>query len=163
MKSSLFKLGIVALGAVSLVACKASVSTDGDGGGTPVQPFSHEVDGPNLDGVWQSECVADGWDNGYVIFNIVIKGQNIARGETKYQDPQCTAQTTTLVRNGLLRYKAKHAGDVYELEYKFEMPNGWYYLGDNISRSGSRMWISDRRVGSGSLPDIALDLVGSVN
>ena len=62
----------------------------------------------------------------------------------------------------MFRFKEQHVGDIFQLEYRFDMPNGYYESGDNIIRSGQRLWISDRRIGSGSMPDIPLFLESEV-
>lgn len=158
------QLSLVAVALMSMVACKAKVSSDGGGGFVaPVSTFVNDVDGPALTGAWHSKCVESNWSAGYVIFDLVIKDQNIARGVTHFSDDQCLNQTGQNVQSGVFRFKAKYVGDIYEIEYKFETENGTVIVpGDNISRQGSRLWISDHRIGDGSMPDIALDYVGDV-
>lgn len=163
MKVSLTKLSVIALGALLLTACKAEIKPKGgDGGVIPVQTFDHLVQGPSLNGVWQSPCVDDFWSDEYITYNLVFNGQSVQKTETKFTDSQCTAQTTSVVRQGVFRFKEQHVGDIFQLEYRFDMPNGYYESGDNIIRSGQRLWISDRRIGSGSMPDIPLFLESEI-
>lgn len=157
MKASFTKHCTIGLVTLLLMACKAEVKPEVAGGGDqPVQTFDHLVQGPNLNGVWQSPCVKDFWSNEYITYKLVFNGQTVQKTEIQFSDAQCTAQTKSVVRNGVFRFKEQHVGDIYELEYRFDMPNGYYESGDNIIRSGQRMWISDRRIGSGSMPDIPL-------
>lgn len=147
--------GALAL-ALFFAACapKAKVTTEG----FTVGPFNHKVSGPDLNGTWASGCERDDWSSGFVMFNITFKDQTISRKETKFQDPKCTVQLSTLDRRGLYRYVAAYSAGIFELEYRINMPNGFYTTGENVSRSQNRLWITDRRVGNGSIPSIALDL-----
>ena len=163
MKVSFTKHCATGLATLLLMACKAEVKPDvGVGGGQPVQTFDNLVQGPNLSGEWQSPCVEDSWSDEYITYNLVFNGQTIQKTETKFSDAQCSTQTKSVVRTGVFRYKEQHVGDIFELEYRFDMPNGYYESGDNIIRSGQRLWISDRRIGSGSMPDIPLFLESEI-
>jgi len=151
---------MIGLLTVGLAACKAKVTADKGGGeAPPAKPFNHDVPGPVLDGTWKSGCERDYWDTGYVIFEMIIRGQDVRRVESKYSDARCLSNTSNLVREGLFRYKHNHGADIFEVEYKFKMNNGFYFTGDNLRRTGSTLNISDRRVGPGSLPLIPLTLV----
>ena len=161
---SFVQLSLVAIALVSMVACKASVSSNGGGGAVvPVDTFDNKVSGPVLNGLWQSQCVTNKWGEGYVTFAIAIKDQNIVRGVNNYSDPACTTQTGQTMQNGVFRFLAQYGADIYEVEYKFETPNGFAIVpGDNIMRQGDKLWISDHYIGDGMVPDIELDLVGDV-
>ena len=63
------------------------------------------------------------------------------------------------MRDGQFRFVKNYGVDIYEVEYKFKMNNGFYYTGDNIRRVGAKLYISDRRVGNAVIPDIPLNLV----
>lgn len=153
---------LLALCALSLLvaACKAKVSAKDEGGADPApKPFNHVVAGPVIDGTWKSGCERDFWDNGYVIFEMLVRGQDVRRVETKYSDARCAQSTGNVVRDGYFRYLKNHGTDIFEVEYKFKMTNGFYFTGDNIRRIGNVLYISDRRVGPGSTPLIALNMV----
>ena len=137
----MFKVLSTAILAASLAACSAKVSSDGGGGGAviPVDKFSDDVPAIDLAGTWNSSCVRDRWSDGYVIFNVVIKGKAILRTETKFSDSACALQVSQLTRDGIFRFKAKYGADIYELEYKFNMKNGHYYTGDNVRRMDHKM------------------------
>lgn len=149
----------LALATVSLLsACKAKISAE-DPGPPAVKPFTHDVKGPSLDGTWKSGCERDIWGSGYVVFEMVIKDQDTVRTETKYVDMNCSQKTETILRDGWFRYAKDYGADVFEVEYKFKMPNGHYYTGETISRVGAKLMISDRRIGNQAIPNIQLNLV----
>ena len=159
MNGSLMKLILVALGAAGLIACKAEVKAGGGGGAPPVQTFDHVVPGPSLDGVWQSSCVDDDWSDEYSVFKIVFKGQDVVREETKFSDPACTNQVKNMVNTGRFRYMEKFVGDIYQVGYWFD---SGVITGDNLVLIANQLWISNRRIGSGSMPDIQLNLIDVV-
>ncbi|MGE3681797.1 MAG: hypothetical protein AB7G93_08730 [Bdellovibrionales bacterium] len=125
----------------------------------PPEPFTHKVSGPDLTGKWTSGCERDAWGDGHVIFTITFDSQDVLRREAKYADRACQNKVSELERKGKFRYKADLSGGIYELEYRFDIPNGYYVTGDNVSRSQNRLWISDRHIGPGVVPHIPLDLV----
>jgi hypothetical protein len=161
MKNSL-RTALVLCGLIAtLSACKAKIESEQPAppAPPPVKPFTHDISGPSLDGTWKSGCVRDVWGNGYKVFDIVIKNQDTVRTETKYVDINCSQKIDTTIADGWFRFTKNLGQDIYEVEYKFKMPNGHYYTGDNVRRIGAQLFISDRHVGPAVVPDIQLNLV----
>ncbi len=157
---------ILALGllALSLISCSANVSGPGDipAVATKQTAFEHKLQGPNLDGEWQSSCVADKWSVNYVSFNIKIVGQDIARVITSFSDRSCAHQIKVDKQLGLFRYVKKHNSEIYEIEYQLKFDGGHYYTGENIQiKDLNHVLISDRIIGDQVRPDISLQRVGS--
>lgn len=154
-------LSLLFAGCYSLMACHAKLTPDSSASPNPPQgkAFTHLVQGPDLNGTWASGCEPDRWSNDYVIFTLTVNDPDISRKEVKYADPNCRTQTSELDRVGKFRYKAAYASGIYEVEYRFNIANGYYESGDNISLVQNRLWISDRSIGDGVIPDIPLDKV----
>lgn len=145
--------------ALALAACSAKVTSDGGGVSAPTaKPFVNAVAGPALDGQWKSGCVLNHWDTGYIKYDMTVKGQAITRKESQFADAQCTQPGNELTRTGLYRFVKQNASNVYEVEYKFNIPNGSYTTGENVLLQGSILFITDRVTGDGVIPDIPLSL-----
>lgn len=160
----LMKFGILGLG-LSLAACSPKITADGDAPTINAKPtaFAHQVQGPNLDGEWQSGCRADSWSENYVSFNIKIKNQDVTRAVSNFSDANCTQALKVDTAVGLFRYVKKYATDVYEVEYQIAFNGGHYYNGENVQlRDVNTLLISNRVTGEQVQPDIELLRVGAL-
>ena len=140
---------------IALGACKAKISTTADNP-APVDTFTNQVQGPNIEGDWQSGCVQDTWGDGFVVFNVSVQGRNILRTETKFQDNKCVVQVSQLTRMGMYRYLEALKNDIFVVEYKIQMKGGFYYLKENLKLVNDHLWMADRYSGEGVDPDIEL-------
>ncbi len=159
----IMKFGVIGLG-LALAACSAKVSSPQDIPNIPTKPaaFEHKVQGPNLDGEWQSLCVADKWSSNYVSFNLKIKNQDTSRVITSFSDEKCTQQLKVDTQLGLFRYVKKYSTEIYEVEYQIAFNGGHFYIGENIElKNDNTLMISDRYTGESVQPDIQLSRVGA--
>lgn len=154
-------LRLLSIGAFALAlgACSAKISGgEGDAGPDPMAgPFNHRVSGPSLDGKWKSDCVLDRYPghNGYVIYTMVINGQNVTRTEDLFNDGACTQAGEQLVHSGQFRYAALKTGsDVFEVEYRLKPAKGTS-AGENIRLASGVLYISGYW-GGDAYPAIAL-------
>lgn len=129
-----------------LAACSAHI----DGGPVdltpPVVEFKNQVEGPALDGTWTSDCIADVFDSAkFTKFTLTIAGQNLTRKSDRFSDAACDKSVKSVVEQGLFRYERVVGPGIWEVEYRFTIPNGWYQGFEQYRPDGDNvLWISDQ-------------------
>jgi hypothetical protein len=57
---------------------------------------------------------------------MTIQGQSVSRVSDNFSDAKCQQALDTVTQKGLLRYEKLNYFGQYDVEYRFEMPNGTY-------------------------------------
>jgi hypothetical protein len=156
---------LIAAAAVLLNGCSAKVS-----GASPEdifghlnpgpQDFAHLVPGPDISGTWDSECVENSRDDGWMTVRLTVEGQQVTRDTTTFNNSQCNAPADSgRSEHGYFRYTKVNAFNALEVEYKFDMNGGSYTQFETMKLDGANLLISGE-IGGDSDPQIKMVKTG---
>lgn len=137
----------------AMVACSAKVSdviSD-----TP--PRANEgfydskptIQGPKVQGHWQSACNRKPGSSTYRKFDIVFSKGTVERLEKVYADIACATPGTAIIKSqGRFRFIEKYTNGSYNIEYAFDEGSGiTSYPQEKLAIDGDRLFISNYAVG----------------
>jgi hypothetical protein len=141
-------------------ACTATVDGVQDDTQPTAEAFNNLVPGPGLNGTWYSGCTPDPRSFGASeLLTFAISGQNITRTAAQFSDGACATPSGSQKEVGLFRYDSTLAGGIYEVEYRFDIPNlpgGTYTQYENYRLDGATLWVSNEIGGDAAAADVAL-------
>lgn len=121
------------------------------GGTTHTDDFQHQINGPNVDGTWKSTCVEDTrQDNRWDLITLTISGQNVTRLTRRFKDDACTQADSDKNETGRFRYTKNNSRGDFEVEYEFNMQNGYYFQYETYNLKGQTLYISNEIGGEGA-------------
>lgn len=151
MKSKIRMMGslfVLALSASALFSCSGKIESPNglipDLTPPTQDQFQNAITGPSLDGSWVSGCLSswrqqDTWE----VVTLKINGQSVVRHDDLYRDANCSQGAGSREETGVFRFVTKTAGGAFELEYRFNMPNGTYTQYENVLPEGQKLLISN--------------------
>jgi hypothetical protein len=147
-------------------ACTAKVEGGGD---VPVpvplhkpvaDDFKSAIEGPKVDGVWKSDCVESARDaSKYNLITMTIQGQSVSRVSDNFSDAKCQQALDTVTQKGLLRYEKLNYFGQYDVEYRFEMPNGTYSQYEVFGYENNVLYVSNL-IGGDAKADVKMTKQG---
>lgn len=150
-----------------LFGCSASVSTDGGATApsTPVKEFMDEratIQGPDINGTWESDCNYDRGSANYRIFQMTMKDGTVTRTMETFKDSSCKEFIQKKTNTGKFRFIEKLRNEIYAVEYAFDLGQGARaFPQENIRKDEDMILIGNFHVGEGMgvLEDEPLHLV----
>lgn len=152
-------LSLALAAATLLTGCSAKIDGSpfddlGAAGGDT--SFSDKVTGPSLDGKWTSECT-DSWRHSgkFEIITLEVANRNVTRKVVLFVDANCISATSGgKTEVGTFRYASANSDGSFEIDYRFNMPNGTYKQYEAVQLLGSSLYISNQ-IGGGN-PDVRM-------
>ena len=146
------KLIIVLFSALSVAACSPTFNSDPAPTPSPSADFQDLIQGPNLEGEWQSACSYVSSEDAYHLKSLSIKGKDVVRVDSIFTESSCRIFLKKLEDKGKFRWVKTTTYGGYQVEYRFSLGLGSYSIGkEELLVEGNQLYLSDFHVGFGSI------------